>query len=290
MYHADLSTIFVRLMAGNIPIIWGIHHTIGKGNNLKLSTLLVVRINSWLSRYVPTRIVCVSNSAYYTHKEIGFDISKMVIIPNGFDLKTFAPDLEAKTSIRKELALPIDTVLIGCFARFHPQKDHKTFIQAAKLLLLKNPQIHFLLAGNQINDSNPILVRWIKNTGFKENFHLLGLRHDMPRLTACLDIATSSASADEAFPLIIGEAMACGVPCVATDVGDIKSVIENTGIIVPPKSPEELAGAWEKLLALPENVRGVLGVAARDRITHLFSIDYITDTYIKMYEEILGKK
>ena len=158
----------------------------------------------------------------------------MVVIPNGFDLETCRPDSAARESVRNELQIPEDAPVIGLVARFNPQKDHRTFIQAARLLHNDRPDVRFVLCGAQVSWDNQALVRWIEEGGVRKQVYLLGRRNDIPRLTASFDIAASSSSFGEGFPNVLGEAMSCGVPCVTTDVGGSALIVGQNGMVVPP--------------------------------------------------------
>ncbi len=168
-------------------------------------------------------------------------------------------------------------------------KDHANFLQAAALLVKNNRDIHFLLAGTEINQENQTLYQLIKELGLVNNVHLLGECSDMPRLTAALDIASSASAYGEAFPLILGEAMSCGVPCVVTDVGDSGWIVGNTGKVVPPRNPEALANAWQELIALGIEGRETFGRAARERIIECFALDSVVTQYEQLYKKVLVK-
>jgi glycosyltransferase involved in cell wall biosynthesis len=122
--------------------------------------------------------------------------------------------------------------------------------------------------------------------GISEQIHLLGERSDIPRLNAALDIASSSSAYGEAFPMVIGEAMSCGVPCVVTDVGDSARIVDNTGYVVPPREPQALANAWQKMIELGSEGRKALGQAARKRIIENFSLDFV----VAEYESVFAQK
>ena len=116
---------------------------------------------------------------------------------------------------------------------------------------------------------------------------MLGPRRDMPRIHASLDLATSS-SISEAFPLVLGEAMACGVPCVATDVGDSALIVGTTGKIVPSRDPAALAAGWAELLCLDAAARANLGIAARRRVVESFDLTAVTRRYESVYEAVVS--
>jgi glycosyltransferase involved in cell wall biosynthesis len=289
MYHADLLGSLAGSVTGT-PIIWGIHNTSLDPNFVKIETIRIAHLNARLSNWIPRRVIVCSNDARNQHINIGYAPDKFVTIPNGYDLDLFLPDPSARLSLRQELGLDQEVFLIGLVARIDPLKDHKTFTEAAGLFLNRHPQAHFLLCGRDISWENETLRTWINAAGPQSNFHLLGQRDDIPHIMNGLDIHTLSSSG-EAFPNVLGEAMACGVPCVATDVGDTAYLIGDTGITVPPKDPQALAGGWEQLLRMSAGERQTLGERARQRIQQYFSIAQITQRYEALYEQIMeGKK
>lgn len=286
MYHGDLIGGLAAKLAGDIPVIWNIRHsTFGQGS--KASTRWIRQISAWFSSWLPVKIVTNALNAKEIHANIGYEEKKMLVIPNGFDLETYRPNPDARSSILQELNLDTGASLIGLIARFHPQKDHHTFIQAAALLVAEYPQAHFILAGERVTLNNTQLAAWIEATNCQSHFHLLGLRDDIPKITAGLDIATSSASHGEAFPNIIGEAMACAVPCVVTDVGDSSHIVGETGLVVPVRSPLALCEAWIQILTLNPIERHRLGREARERIKTYFSLEKIAHQYGQLYMQVL---
>jgi len=287
MYHADLIGGVAARLAGKIPVVWGIHHTTLKPNSDKQSTILVAKTCSKLSKWIPARIVCCAKISRSLHVSLGYDEQKMLVIPNGFDLERFCPNKTAYREIREELGIPEETLLIGLVGRFHPQKGYRTFVEAAARLHTRHPYVHFVLCGNDITWENRDLVRWIDSAGIREQCHLLGHRDDIPWIQASLDIGSTSASHGEAFPLVIGEAMACGVPCVVTDVGDSALIVDDTGIVVPPKDPDAMTQAWEKIILLGRNGRFQLGKRARQRIRENFDLNIIVRRYEKLYDSVV---
>lgn len=285
MYHADLLGGLAAKLAGGIPVVWNMRQSNLSPSVNRRRTLLVVRACARLSRWLPARVVCGSQAARQAHARLGYDATKMCIIPNGFDLTAFVPDAGARRSVRHELGLADDAVLIGLVARFDPQKDHRTFVEAAALLRRQQPAVHFVLCGDGVTWQNEALAGWIAAAGLRERCHLLGRRDDVPGLTAALDVATSS-SIGEGFPNAVGEAMACGVPCVVTAVGDSAAVVGPTGVVVPPRDPPALAAGWRALLALGPAGRRCLGQAARRRIAERFSLPAVVAQYERLYREL----
>jgi glycosyltransferase involved in cell wall biosynthesis len=287
MYHADLIGGMAAKIAGDIPLAWGIRHSNLDPEGSKRTTIWTAQICARLSGWLPKRIVCCSEASKRVHALLGYDTAKMVVIPNGFDLASFLPDSGARHSVRQELGISPETIIIGLVGRFDPQKDHYNFIRAAALLNQANPDVAYLLCGEGITWDNKALAGWIEEAGLRERFYLLGRRDDMPRIQASLDIAVSSSSYGEGFSNTVGEAMACGVPCVVTDVGDSAIIVGDTGRVVQPKDPAALAGAWGELIRMTPEARAGLGAASRNRIMENFSLPVIAARYEQLYRELM---
>jgi len=219
---------------------------------------------------------------------MGYKFERSMVIPNGFDLDHFKPDLALKTDVRQELGIPDGVFCIGLVTRFDPMKDHSTFFSAAELIWRKRPDAHFILCGEGMVWENKQIRACLGKSRSSLKVHLLGPREDINRIMAGLDIFVLS-SYGESFPNVIGEAMACGVPCVATDVGDSRRIIGGTGKIVPLKDPLAMANSVLELLDLPDEEFDKLGILARERIRKLYSLDRIVADYEKMYWGIAGR-
>jgi glycosyltransferase involved in cell wall biosynthesis len=287
MYHADLLGAIAAYMAGNPPVIWGLHHTLSSSTRIKPWTKRIIKLNARLSTSLPKKVICCSIETMKSHINEGYAENKMIVIPNGIDLIGFRIDPESRRFIRNEFGLEPETQLIGMMARFHPQKDHHTFILAAEILHKTLPNIHFILAGSNIVYENSKLNNWITAAGMEKYIHLAGLRNDIPRLVAAFDIATLSSAYGEALPVSIGEAMACGVPCVVTDVGDSKEIVSNSGLCVPTRNPKALAEGWEQILSLKIEEKINLGKLARDRIKKEYNITSVAKRYSEVYSMVI---
>ncbi len=285
MYYADLVGGLASRLAGKIPLSWGIRGTDLSEEGNKRILLLTAKACAGLSRWLPDRIVCCSEASRQVHAALGYATEKMMVIPNGYDLEAYQPDAVARESVRKELQIPAEAPVIGLVARFHPHKDHRNFVQAASLLHQDRPDVYFVLCGMGVSWENKELARWIEDAGIQARCRLLGLRDDIPKLTAAFDIGSLS-SFGEGFPNVICEAMSCGVPCVVTDVGDAARIVGETGLVVPVKSPVALAGAWRKMLDVGREGRSQLGMAARVRVRDEFALPQIVDRYQNLFEEL----
>ena len=290
LYHADLIGGLAARLAGCRHLVWNIRHTDLRPGSDKRSTILVARACAAVSGWLPERIVCNSETALRTHVALGYPPDKFIIIPNGIDAARFRPDPAAYAAVRRELGVASETPLIGLVGRFHPQKDHRGFLRAAAMLVERHERVRFLLCGGNVTPDNARLGEWIVEHGLGDRVHLLGVRQDMPRLTAALDVATSSSSHGEAFGNVIVEAMACGVPCVVTDVGDSGAIVGATGRLVAPAEPVALAQAWAELLAAGPEERAALGAAARRRAIEHYAIEGVVERYQTLYEEIADRR
>jgi glycosyltransferase involved in cell wall biosynthesis len=278
MYHANVIGGIANKLALRSPLIWSIRQTNVDTESIRLRTSLIAKGAALLSRHLPDHILYNSDVSRRAHAGLGYDDVHASVIANGFDLDVFKPDAAACLSIRAELGLTADTPLLGLIARYDPQKDHATFIAAAEIVLQHYPRCHFLLAGKAIDSANRELVVRVAQAGLGEHVHLLGYRDDIPQLNAALDIACSS-SMGEGFPNTIGEAMACAIPCVVTDVGDSARLVGDTGNVAPPLQPEALAEQMISLLAQGSVAWRSRGLAARERIAEYYSLSAITAEY-----------
>ena len=290
MYHADMLGGFAARLAGCQRIVWGIRNSTLDKRLTKPATLLIVKACALLSRWLPTRIITCSTRAKEVHVRAGYCAKKIQVIPNGFDLKRFAPDVTAPSRMRTALGLPENTPLVGLMARYNPQKNHAGFVEAAKHVCSSMPHVHFILAGGMIDANNNELKKLIQAKALGRNMHLLGRRDDMPELIAALDVLVSSSSFGEAFPNVLGEAMACGVPCAVTDVGDSAEIVDETGFVVAAGDMQGLAQCILKLLSLNSEDKASLGFQARARVESKYEIGRVTRMYESFYDQIVGSK
>jgi glycosyltransferase involved in cell wall biosynthesis len=279
LYHADLMGIAGRVVSG-APLLWNIRCSEHEG--LRSPT---TRICALLSR-MPDAIIVNSTAGRRVHERISYRPVRWELIPNGFDTEVWKPNPAARADLRRELSLALDAPLVGLVARADPIKDHTTFLGAAELMAARNPAVHFVLIGDGTDALR--FTRNIDHSVAARRVHSLGRRYDLPRLTSALDVATCCSTA-EGFPNVVGEAMACGVPCVVTDVGDSAEIVGDTGVVVPIRDPEALAAGWERLLALSDADRRALGAAARQRIEGHYRLDLIVARYEQLWLQVAAQ-
>jgi glycosyltransferase involved in cell wall biosynthesis len=288
MYHADLLGGLAARLAGIRAVMWGVRHSNLDPSANKPSTMAVMRLCALLSSWVPARIACNAERARQAHVQAGYDAAKMVVIPNGFDVRRFKPDALARDSVRAELGLAPDTALVGVIGRFDQQKNHRGFMQALAGLLQLRPDVHVLLAGHGIDAANAELAGWMAAAGVTPACHLLGRRDDVPRLMAALDVLALP-SLGEAFPNVLGESMACGVPCAVTDVGDAADIVGGLGRVVPPGDMPGLAVAMAGLLALSGAERQALALRSQAAVSERFALDVVARRYVAEYRSLLQR-
>lgn len=284
MYHANLAVWVARfLLRGHWPLCWSVRCSIGAPSSIKWTTRLVINICAYLGKRT-TSIIYNSHLACGHHENIGYPRARSLVIPNGFDTRAFVPDARAKERFRCHHAIPYNHVIIGHIARAQPLKDQRTLLLAAAKVLERAPNTIFILAGTGIprladaGNKNALLVE-----ALGDRVLFLPQQDNVNELMAAFDIFVLSSIA-EGFPNVLGEALSCGVPCVATDVGDCARIVGKQGIIVPPGDPGKLAAGILKLLAMPSDERRAWGLAGRARMEKDYSIRAVAQMYLACWK------
>jgi glycosyltransferase involved in cell wall biosynthesis len=265
----NILTILLKPLLPSTQIVWGVRASYVDLGRYNWLLGLLFQWECFLSRFADLIIVNSKAGRVY-HLTQGFPDAQMVVIPNGIDTEYFKPNPDDKTRVRAEWEVSEDTVLIGLLGRLDPMKDHPTFLRAAAILCQKKDNVRFVCVGGGLESYSRQLHQLAQELGISQKVIWAGVRRDMPAVYNALDITASSSAYGEGFSNAIGEAMACGVPCVVTDVGDSAWIVGDTGIVVPPQNPEALAAGW---LSCLERNRGEMGLQARDRIIHNFSLE-----------------
>jgi glycosyltransferase involved in cell wall biosynthesis len=283
LYHADLLGGVAGKLLG-VPVIWNIQNSAMDPSRTSWRSTAVGRMGAAASSVVPKSIVACSYVGMNQHIEMGYDRRRFQVIPNGVDLSLFRPDPELRASVRAELGVTPDTQLIGMIARLHPQKDHENFFAAAGRVAKTHPNVRFVMVGLGLEPMNDETMAMVRGAGVEQQTILLGLRSDIPRILCGLDLHTLSSAFGEGFPNVLVEAMAVGVPCVVTDVGDSARIVGDTGRSVPSRDPGALASALREMLDLPAAEFDALRLRARERTASHFSIEAAVEQYEQLYE------
>lgn len=281
MYHADLLGGVAAWLAGMKRVFWGIRHsTLEKGKS-KRSTIMIARLCALLSNWVPEKIICCANKALVVHVDIGYAAEKLLVIQNGYDLSFFKPDVAAGEKVRNELQLGSREFVIGKVGRFDPLKDHLNLLQALALVAKQQIQFRCLLVGKGLSPDNPALVANIIELGLQGKVLLVGQRTDICAVMNALDLHVLS-SCSEGFPNVLAEAMACGTPCVSTDVGDALDIVGDPGLCCPPRNSQALANLiikmameWQQAPVTWQERK----MASSQRIAERFSIEGMVSMY-----------
>ncbi|WP_280541579.1 glycosyltransferase [Chromohalobacter sp. 11-W] len=281
MYHADLVGGVMARLAGVKAICWGVRNSNLMPGVTKRSTIWVAKACGVLSSVVPSSIVSCSQNAVEVHRKLRYAGMKFVVVPNGCNLSLLMPDPEARAHVRAEWGLDDAMPLIGMVARFDPQKDHANLIAALAQLKGLGWNFHCALIGAEMDANNLELTELLEDHGVRDRVLLVGRRSDIPAVMNALDIHVLSSRFGEAFPNVLSEAMACGTPCVSTDVGDAAFIVGDTGWIVPHSDPRALAD--HLALALDEYADAPAWQArkqrAHQRVVDSFSVQRMIDGY-----------
>jgi len=287
LYHADLIGLLAARLAGGAPVVWTLRSSQLELHHYSKLTGLTIRALSRLSRW-PAAILSNSTAGMNAHLAIGYRPKWAQVIPNGIDTNTFRPSESAREQVRAELGIGADTPLIGCIARCDPMKDHLNVFSALGRV---GADARLLLAGKGTEPGNHNLTAQIRMGGLgPEQVIRLGDRRDTHRIIAALDILVLGSAFGEGFPNALGEAMACGVPCVSTDVGDNAAIIGGCGGVAPPRDPQALAEAMSRLLALSLDERRALGSRARERIQKNYALSAMVRRYSEVYALLVPQK
>jgi len=221
------------------------------------------------------------------HRALGY-ADKFVVIPNGLDLVRFTPvDVARRGMVRHALGLTEGCKVIGHLGRPDPQKDHATLFKVFARVAAQRGDVCLLLAGLDLEHGSPYLdglLARTETTGLANRIMALGQRDDVPDLMAAMDVFLLCSSFGEAFPTVVVEAMACGTPCVVTDVGDSAEIVGDAGWTASPGDVGALADALLEALGEQAETHALRRQCARRRIEENFSIERMVKAYREVWE------
>jgi glycosyltransferase involved in cell wall biosynthesis len=266
MYHGNILAALAHRMVGRSGrrrLYWNLRAS-------NMDTLRyggIIRAGAILSAW-PDMVIANSMAGVKFHDERGFHPRRVEVILNGIDTQKFRPDAQARAALRAEFGIPADAVVAIHAARVDPMKDHSALLAAMAAV----PQLHGLLVGA---GTEALTV--------PDNVYAIGLRHDLPRLYAAADIVVSSSAFGEGFSNVVAEGMSAGLIPVATDVGDAREIIGDTGDVVAPGDRAALAGALAAVTGCPAEERRARGMRSRARIVERFPLGAMIDAYSRLY-------
>ena len=278
LYHADLLGTLAGRLAGVRRIVWNLRCSNFVFAEHPAMTGRIVSLLARLSR-VPSAIAANSIAGQRAHEELGFHPKQWIYLPNGFDTAEWSPDANDRADMRRALGFADTDVVVGRIGRVDPQKDLPTFIAAARMAAARHPNMRVLLVGEETDGIElPAQLQPITKA--------LGVRRDMPRIMRALDILVSSSAYGEGLPNVVAEAMASGVPCVVTDVGDSAVLVGSDGVVVPPRDPEALARGMEVLMMKPAAELSAMAAHGREHVNSAYSIA----SSLRRYDELFRGK
>lgn len=284
--YLEMSNVLLALLRpllGCSRVVWGV-----RASNMDLTKYDgLAAFESRLGRALARRadlIICNSEAGRSYHVARGYPAQRVVVIPNGVDVQRFAPDEGARRALRAEWGIASDEVLLGVVARLDPMKDHRSFLAAAARVAATHGRARFVCVGDGPAEYRDALHAEASRLGLRNRVLWPGARNDMRAVYNALDVAVSSSSYGEGFSNSIVEAMATGVPCVVTDVGDSAAIVGSRGWVSPPADSAALADAMTQAIgALPADAKGI-----REQVCTAYSSANLLERTIAELEPLLG--
>jgi len=270
---ANLVACLTRLRSPKPKLAWGV-----RASDVDLARYdWLSGLTYWLERRLsrcPDLIVSNSKSGRRHAVSHGFpDNNRFIVIPNGIDVEHFRPDPRLRSALRAEWGVMPYETLVGMVARLDPMKDYPNFLKAASNLVRRERGLRFVSVGAGPADYEAVLQEQARVLGLNERMIWAGPRGDLPAVYNALDLLVSSSAFGEGFSNVLGEAMACGVPCVATDVGDAREILGDIHTVAPPRNPDALVESVVALLGRLRIDGASLGARARKRIAENYSVE-----------------
>ena len=272
MYHANaLTSLSVIGLAQKPKVVWGIHHSLASPKDESISTKIALGISKILSQQASAIIYC-AHSSMQQHQAFGFKNGNSQVIANGVFLDKFQPNLQLN-----------EPTVIGFAGRYHTAKGYPYLFET--MGLLKDQDIIFKIAGSGASLENPEVKALFDQYQLdSQKVHLLDQISDMPAFYQSID-AFLMTSITEGFPNVLVEAMASGLPCISTDVGDAQYIVQELGEIVPPRNSAVLVQAILNYVQQSNDQRLQLKQAVRERVEAHFSIEKVSQQYMQVWEQ-----
>ena len=288
MYHSNLIGGFFAYILFFKKIFWNVRHS-NFDKKIELKYKFVLYISSFLSKIVPNKIIYCSKSSMHYHHSIGFETSKSLLIYNGFKDISKDIDLKFKNQFKKKYKITSNTILLGNIGRWHKQKDHNNLFLSLSLIKKNKKNINFklILIGNNISKKNNELINLINFYKLKKNIIIIDQTQEIYNIYSVIDISISSSAFGEGFSNFLSESMICGTPCIATDVGDSKSIINKFGWLVMPNNSFDLYNTIYKAIEIKKNVNKWKNIKLNSKkyILNHYSLVKMINKYKKYWNE-----
>lgn len=281
MYHADLYATVLWPLVRSPALAWNLRCADMELDGYPPLTRRIRALLARLSR-LPAVVVCNSAASQSAHTGYGYRPRRWAVIGNGFDTELFRPLPAAQGRLRAHLGLGPESKLVGMVARVDLAKDYATLLAAAAIVAAARDDVFFVLVGSGV----PGLAPAVAAQGLTHRVRLEDARADVAELMAGLDLCVLSSAFGESFPNVLGEAMACGIPCVSTAVGDAEALLAGSGLVVPRRDPRSLAAALIEALSWPAAEYTRRSAVARARIARDYALPAIARRYAALYQEL----
>lgn len=289
MYHGNIAASVAGFAHGqHVPVVWNVRHSLGDPRLESATTRRLLALSARMSRSAAA-IIYNSQEAAREHAAIGFASDRATYIPNGFDCDCYRPDRDRRAYLSTLFGIADDAIVVAIVARLHPMKDHAMLVRAIARARAAGCKLHLLMVGTDLDNPPPALAQLIADSLPEGSVTLASARNDVADWLPGVDIVALSSAWGEAFPNILGEAMACGIPCVATDIGDCRSILGDTGLTVPARNVEAMAAALVRIARLGDAGRANMGAAARERVVNLFELHRVALQYRRLYAALLDR-
>lgn len=285
MYHGNVAaSVASRFLSRRIPLLWNIRTSIEPRDGLRIAAPGIIPASRMLRRS-PDLVIFNSRAGRRTHLAAGIRGRRSKVLPNGFDLDRFRPNEGARAEMRAKLGLAGE-VLFGCVARLDPLKGHRVLLKAFAEAAPSMPNARLLLVGTGVEHGNSAFHEFVPRELDSRRVIPIGPVEDVSPWLAAMDIAVMP-SLVEGFPNALGEAMACGLPCIASDAGDARVMLAGLGDIVPVGDVSALAKSLARAYRLDPAQRREMGIAARARIEGHYSNARMAKSYADLYQRLV---
>jgi glycosyltransferase involved in cell wall biosynthesis len=283
---ANIVAIMVKPLFSKLHIVWGVRASNMLLDNYDQLARFTFRLSVQLSKFADL-IIVNSNSGYDYHLANGYPNERMIVIHNGIDTNLFTPDLTARQQQRTAWNIGDGGILVGIIGRLDPMKDHKTFLQAIGKVLSKKKDVQFICVGNSDGNFLEDLQHYSVQLGISEKIQWEPANVNVENVYNALDVLVSTSAYGEGFSNTLAEAMACGVRCVATDVGDARKVLSDTGVVVTPGNSSEVADGILAILGCDEHENSKFKKLAIEHIRENYSIERLVSKTFTVFQNQL---
>ena len=290
MYHGNLAASFsIISRPRSIPVVWNIRQSLGPSSEESRRTRRVITAGKILSR-LPSGIIYNSRQSLDQHTQLGYQNSNSLFIPNGFQAEELKKSQTKRSLLRAKYGIGFNTRVIVHIGRLHLKKDHKTFLKAFAKVLQCRPHVRLLMAGRGVSVETAMFREAMQSASFKKAAVLLGENNDVNGVLSASDIFVSSSSWGEGFSNVLGEAMAHGLACISTNVGEASAMLYESGEICAPSDAEALADSMVRMIDESNDQLVRRGERARATIERKYSIKSISQEYLNIYDRLRHQK